>query len=347
MTDYVKIPDLVRDYIEQSSAPFFLMDLYKYINIFSICHKDNCELLIKNPNYRNRRLCPNKDICIAKDKNNIRVLVHELCKQGKLERSKLRQELYRKIDNQLVKLDIAKAEPGVSIDLRFPLQLERFVRVMPKSLIVVAGATGAGKSAYLLNMALINVDHHPIHYFANSEMTAHRIKERVLDYEFIGQVNMDNFNAYEREDNFHDCLFPDGINIIDYVEIPSERPSIIGDYLQAINAKLTTGVAIVAIQKKTAQKTVLKNGEEKITEVDLGVGGEWSKRKATIYLTMDKFPENRLVIRKSRERVIRNIDPEDMEFKYKLVDGITFRNVQYPPEYAKVKPEPNKMPWDD
>jgi hypothetical protein len=36
-----------------------------------------------------------------------------------------------------------------------------------------------------------------------------------------------------------------------------------------------------------------------------------------------------------------------MEFKYKLVDGITFRNVQYPPEYAKVKPEPNKMPWDD
>lgn len=331
------------DYIEyEVNGAFTTKDAYNACKIYTLCEKE-CEILSKNPTYRdNRKLCAVRERCIENDEANIRMQLRKLADPNNpkqlLEKSQRLPGVYRKIDKSLKRLDIINAQPGVSVDLRFPCGLERVIRIVPKTLIIIAGATGAGKSAYLLNTALINLDK-PIHYFANNEMTANRIKERVLDYEHIGSVNMDNFNAYERESGFADVVIKDGINIIDYVSVPSDRPSSIEDMLKDIVAKLTTGICFAAVQKKGNYRDVKGH----IVEHDLGVGGEWTKRVPSVYLTMDHKPENILKIQKSKERVDRHINPEGMEWKFKLVNGISFKHVQDPDDLLGSRQSTNRI----
>jgi len=330
MIDNTPLATRVAEYLYDATATFTVYDVYKALDIYTICTHSKCETLAKHPEYQNRKKCPNCDICISRDKKNILMQLGNNVKKGNLERSRRAEGCYRKIDRTLIKLDIINAEPGLSVDMRFPFGIEKVVRVVPKTLIALAGDSGAGKSAFCLTTALINLDRHPIHYFANNQMTANRIKERLLDYENIGMVNMDNFHAYEREDNFGDVVIPDGINIIDYITAPNERPSAIEGDLNNIVSRLTTGVCFAAIQKKRSTKD--KKGNE--IENDLGVGGEWTLRVPSIYFALHKFPENKLRIVKAKERVYRHIDPEGMEWKYKLVSGINFCQIQYPSAYA-------------
>jgi len=335
--DLLPMANRLADYIEEQVASFSVKDIYNALEIYTICTNDRCEVLKDNPQYKNRRLCPDRDICISKEKNNIRVQLSHYCTKGFIERSKRAQGVYRRVDSILSELDIIHADPGVFLDIKWPFRLERVIRVMPKELAVIAGATGAGKSAYLLNFCLCNLEKHIIHYFANTEMTASRIKKRLLDHPQIGGFNMSNFKAYERQEGFADVIKPDGINVIDYLETSSEDPKRVGDDLALIHNKLTDGLAFVAVQKKTNDR----DQKGKMREYELGVGGEYTKRKAGIYLTIDHFPDNKLVIRKCRERAHDEINPNGMEWGFKLIRGIYFRDIVDPagiPQEIEVNP---------
>jgi hypothetical protein len=321
-------------YVADTVAPFYLKDIYNALDIYSICENEHCDKLRSNPKLRNRKLCPDKEICIAKDKGNIRRQLVSFQEKGLVEKSKRIGERYRRIDDQPVEIDIINATPDVTIDIKYPFGLDRVLRTMPKELVVLAGATGAGKSAYLLNFCLDNLAVHEVNLFTNTEMTAARIKKRLMDHPEIGGFKMSNLHAFQREDNFADVLKPDGINVIDYLEVSSERPASVGDELAAIHNKLKDGMALVAIQKKAHQKDF----KGRIWEQELGVGGEWSKRKAGVYLTIDHYPENKLVIRKCRERTHDHINPVGMEFKFKLVKGIWFTSIEDPDDLMALKP---------
>jgi len=302
-----------------------------------------CEKRIANPSLANRKLCRQSAVCVARDKNLIRVQVHKFVEKGLVEKSKVVTGRYRRIDSKLEPLDIANAEPGLYLDVKYPFGLERVLKTQQKELVVIAGATGAGKSAYLFNFCLDNLERHEVNLFANSEQTASSIKKRLLDHPKIGSFNMSNLKGWDRSDNFADVIFPDGINVIDYLEISSERPQKVSDDLSAIHSKLKTGMAIVAIQKRTNQKI-----KGKVYETEIGYGGDWSKFKSGIYLTIDHVPENKLVIRKCRDRVMPEINPIGMEWKFKLVNGIAFCQVQEPDDLIGMKPqEPIEITGDE
>lgn len=322
MAEIVPISNQLYEYIETSNGWFYLVDIYRALNV-------------------------NEE----KDKTNIRVQCHIFAKKGILVADKHINGRFRKVDDVLEELDIVNADPGVTLDINYPFDLQRCIQTMPKELVVIAGSTGAGKSAYLLNFCLENIGKHEVFLFTNTEMTASRIRKRFLDHPEIGKYNMSNLHAYQREDNFADVMKQDGINVIDYLEVSSERPSSVGDELAAIHNALKGGMAIVAIQKKAHTKDF----KGRIWEQELGVGGEWSKRKAGVYLTIDHYPENKLVIRKCRERTHDDINPINLAWKFKLVKGISFCQIQDPddliavkpsaPEIIEVTPQQEEMPW--
>ncbi len=331
------------DFLEfEANGPFTLKDAYNACKVYTICCHTDCPEIKKNPNIAdNRTLCPKRQACIDKDETNIRMQIRNYSDASRGDKQLLEKSMripgcYRKINKTRKKLDIVNAEPGVTVDFRFPLGLERVIRVVPKTLIAAAGDSGSGKSGLCLMTVIENLERHVVHYFANNQMTANRIKERLLEYKRIGSVNMSNFDAEEREDNFADVIYPDGINVIDYITVPSDRPSSIETELNAIVSKLTTGVCFAALQKKQSSKD--KKGND--VENDLAVGGEWTFRVPSVYLALHKGSRskgipNRLKICKAKERTIRDVDPEGMVFKYKLRDGINFSIVEYPEDWPK------------
>jgi hypothetical protein len=110
--------------------------------------------------------------------------------------------------------------------------------------------------------------------FFNSEMGSDEMIER-LD-EFPGGVESftehDNFNAYERAMDFQDVLDPNGINVIDYLQI-HDKFWMIADKISKIHQALKTGVAVICIQKKS--------------ESSFARGGEFGIELARLALALD------------------------------------------------------------
>ena len=303
MTDEQGLLTRHAEYIESSTGSYWLKDVYAHLGLTD-----------------------------ESSKATIRQQSHRFLIKGIITRVGKEDGHYRRVDKEAKPIDIINAVPGLIIDVKYPFGLHNVIKTQQKELVVIAGATGAGKSAYLLNFCLDNLEKHEVNLFTNTEMTASAIKERLLDHPNIGGFNMSNMHAFERESDFADIIRPDGINVIDYLEVSSERPSKVGDDLAAILNSLNTGMALVAIQKRTNQQ----DAKGKIWEVDLGVGGEWSKRKAGIYLTLDHYPDNMLTIRKCRGRVLRDVNPIGMAWKFKLVNGISFIQIHQPDD---IKPK--------
>jgi hypothetical protein len=91
------------------------------------------------------------ELGIKQDEKNYRKqILHRLCNEGKLERGNQRG-LYR-IKNKNKKgmnfMRIKKAE----ISLPLPLDLSNYTRVAPKNIIIIAGATNAGKTTFVMNI---------------------------------------------------------------------------------------------------------------------------------------------------------------------------------------------------
>lgn len=291
------------DYIEQSSGFFFTDEVYKSLNIVT-----------------------------EKDKTNVRVQLHLLSQKGILQKDPHRTGHWRKIETDLVEMDILGAEVAEGMGLHWPFGLEKVFLTIPKSLVLIAGATDAGKTCYLISFMLANQWKHEIHYFS-SELTAGRLKRRLMKFPDFASLSI-GFKAYERYDNYADVIKPDAINVIDFLDVDNATPYMIGNELKSIYMALNTGIAVVAIQKKSAQK----DWGGKIHEVELGVGGETTIRRASIYLTLDKYPENKLVIRKAKEWAS-GINPVGLEWKYKIVNGVEFVHVQQPMEVLGLKPK--------
>ena len=285
------------DYIEQSSGWFFTDDINRALNIIN-----------------------------TKDKENIRIQCHLLAKKGLLQKDPHRTGHWRKLDKELITHDILSAEAAVGMDVCYPFGLERLFLTMPKSIVLLAGATGAGKSAFAINFLMMNQWKHECHYFS-SELTPGRLKRRLLKVPNFADLSV-GFQFHERYDNYADVVFPDAVNVIDFLDVDNSAPYLIGNEIKDIWMRLNTGVAFILIQKKSAQK----DWGGKLHEIELGVGGESTIRRASIYLIMDNVPENKLKIIKVKE--FDGINPHGLEWKYKLINGVEFVHVQQPMEVA-------------
>jgi len=225
----------------------------------------------------------------------------------------LKTNTYRKIDQQLEIIDWQEADIEDVVKVKWPLELEKYIKTYHQSITVIAGAPGSGKTGFLYDFALRNMNHPMVETIFSNDMTPEEVKERMLNSD-IKVPNPPPFQMFERHDNFADVIKPDGINLIDYLDLNSEVYRI-GDEIEAIYRKLKRGIALIAIQKKPFQ--------------NIGLGGIFSWKRAKLYLSLDTIKElgemlYKLEVVKARGRAKPTVNPRGMVFKFRLIGGCKF-----------------------
>jgi hypothetical protein len=235
---------------------------------------------------------------------NLSNIFGRLVDEGILERGTRRGQ-FRRIEKESEVIDFASADTSRVFDLKWPapFHLERLVNIYPKNIIMVAGASNAGKTALLLNVVRENMARHKVLYFS-SEMGAEELRLRLE--KFQDPMSSWRFDARERASNFADAVDPTSINIIDYFELTDNFYQVGGE-IKKIFDRLTTGVAIIAIQKKEGQ--------------DLGRGGAFTLEKARLYLSMNP---GELKVLKGKNWAKPGCNPNNRRFEFKLIDGCKF-----------------------
>lgn len=237
------------------------------------------------------------------DKTNRRQILHRLVRKGVLQRHPSKNGVFRRIEHDSPVIEWEIADISDVFKISWPFELENYALMYPKNIAVIAGSPNAGKTAFLLNLIKLNMANHMIHYYS-SEMGPEELKLRLSKFE-----NTDKwvFDARERSMNFADVIYPDDINIIDYIEIVSGEFFKIAEELRAIFDKLNKGIAVIALQKKRG--------------AELGRGAEFSLEKPRLYLSLDA---GSLKIIKAKNWAVEGQNPNDMEFKFSLVNGAKF-----------------------
>lgn len=233
-----------------------------------------------------------------------------LKKAGTLEPCGDKRGCYRRVEKDVEELRWWEADIDLPFDVSLPFDLHRQVNIFPRNIIVVAGATNAGKTAFLLNAALQNMYHAKVNYFT-SEMPLEEIKLRLSLFEEVGLVSkIDEWRKVtfkERVHNFHQVIEPDAINIIDYLELTDQFYKVAED-INAIYTKLNKGIAIIGLQKEKG--------------AEWGIGGKFTAFRSRLYIALD---DGRLKIIKAKNWSKQTIEnPVGQVFTFKLWKGAKF-----------------------
>ena len=251
-----------------------------------------------------------KDLHIKTSDNidELKSILQRCCVEGKVKEHGRKNGVYVKLDISLNKMKrVENRQPPM--DLWWPLELHEKVVVNRGSLVVIAGVTNAGKSAFFLNFAEKNKDKHKIRY-VSSEWSNEERDEHLEDFGVDIDEWDDKIDFYAKKDvtsSFDNYVDPQNITIIDYFESYDDYAGISGA-LRDIADKLTTGIAIVALQKKAGMTH--------------GYGGEGTGNRAQLYINIDKNeldPRKRIcTIRKLKKPTVRKYSIEHLscEFEY-------------------------------
>ena len=89
--------------------------------------------------------------------------------------------------------------------MRLPLGLDQYVLIYPGDLIVVAGATNAGKTAFLLDLVRFNWDQFPVKYLT-SELSDKLLTLRLLRFCEVHGTSLEDWEQHvdfrSRDSNF-------------------------------------------------------------------------------------------------------------------------------------------------
>ena len=236
----------IREWIINSTGSFTVEQLDR-----EFCLKTRAE---KN----NRAKC----LSIYKDQNLIK---KDLKIKGK----------YYVIDSTIEWVDLSKADEA-AFPIILPFNLHEKVHIPHHSIIVLAGSSNAGKTAYILNTLKLNMKQDYEKIYLMSEMSDGEYKDRVLSFGDPIGLWQSHIKAASKSYDFDGAVQhynPDGLTCIDYLEEIDGEYFKIPSHIRNIYDSLGKGVVIVAIQKKAA--------------ADIARGGEATKDKARLYMTLD------------------------------------------------------------
>jgi len=238
-------------------------------------------------------------------------IIEEYVKSGTFK--KLKTGVYYKVEDEFEEIDILGAKEGSHIDLALPLGLDKYIRIYRKSVMVIAGSPGSGKTGLMYNIIMLNLAHPDGIVLWTNDMTDVEMKERLMNYQNPLPDPLP-FKAYYRDTNFGDAVakFPNSINVVDYLDMDSEV-YLVGKEITDIDKALKGGIAIVGIQKRPHQ--------------DIGIGGIFTWKRPKYYFSIDVEDSitgltRKLKVVKSRGRVNPMINPHGMEFRYDLAGGV-------------------------
>jgi hypothetical protein len=286
--------DIIRNWVSMATGAFSLQDVWREL-----------------------------DILTPRGKNTLRVTMYRLCEEGIVERVNKKDGVYRPVDTELKKIKWQGADPNNTIKIMFPFAIEEYAKIYPKSIIMVAGAKNQGKTSFLYDCIIKNMETHHIDLY-NSETGAEQLKTRMEGLlPGISGIDPPLFEAYERYDNFADVIQPDHISVIDYLDMHSDV-YVIGEEIDKIFRKLTSGVAIIGIQKPPAQVSIYK-GVKKVISRDLGYGGAYSAKRSVLYISLDRNICKLIYVKNS---VNGHVNPNNMQWSYGFDKAGRFTNVR-------------------
>ncbi len=241
------------------------------------------------------------------EKKNASTVLHKLTIPGPdkmIDPCGTKRGQWKRYSSDLEIMDFVNADPEDFYHLRWPLELERKTRVFPKSIIVIAGVTGTGKTSYILNFIQENMTNFPILYF-NSEMDerAMNYKLRQFDHDGMFPPSAWTFKMLKWKGN-PDVIDPDAINIVDYLSAGNNAYEI-QEPIGRILSKLNRGIAIISVQKRPGSP--------------FGTGGIYSAMDASLVIALEF---SRMKVTKNRFREadnFMNLDCRDWTIKHGLV----------------------------
>lgn len=239
------------------------------------------------------------------EKGMCRMAFKRLVEKGILEQVPNQVGIYRSVNGALNPLDFLHADTE-PFHVKFPLGVHEYVTLYKKSLVVLAGEPNAGKTAFCLNTARKNMDYTP-NYFS-SEMGEAELQVRLKKFPFPLESWL-GVKFFAKSSDFPKVIDPNGLNIIDYLEVAKDFYEI-GGLLTDIFDALDKGVAIVAIQKPMGR--------------DVGVGGARTLDKARLYMAIEP---GILKIVKGKIWRNENINPNGMWIRWLLGGGANFKIV--------------------
>ncbi len=219
---------------------------------------------------------------------------------------------FRRIETDIETVNFLTA-PTDEFHITWPMDIHDHCIIYPGNIVIIAGSKSAGKTGFLLNVVKENMHQHEIVYL-NSEMGDTEFRKRLELFE-DGPLSDWKFRAYHRASNFADLITADKkIFIVDFLEITTDFWKV-AQYIQEIHRKLKDGIAVIALQKSEGK--------------DTGRGGDFSKEKSRLYLSLDYLRDQKVNCIKITDAKSWRTDknPRGMYRNYKLVKGSRFMPV--------------------
>ena len=240
------------------------------------------------------------------EKKNVVLSLLRLQKEGLIERAGSKAGSYRIVDREITRIDL-KAPKDVHLDLKWPLEVEDLAYINPKSIVVIAGETDAGKSAFCIDFTGRNKEKYKIH-FMTTEM-AGEMPQRLSLYgkpmEFWEGVDF-----IDRETEFEDIVsqYPDDCHVIDYLSAPIDKIWSIKEPIDKIFFKLRKGIALVSLQMGRGQS--------------LPYGKSWGIERSRLAITLKRVDNTNVAeIIKAKNWVNPKVRPTGLKAQYWCVDG--------------------------
>jgi len=201
------------------------------------------------------------------------MVLRDLVTIGLIEPCGSRRGQYRAVQSVCREMDWMNAVTDY-YPIWLPLDIHGICGVQKKNVVIVAGETNAGKTAFIMetihrNLAANGGAHREVRLY-NSEMGDGELRARVVN------INRDTrtwvgFRPFERTRDFHQVIDPDGFNVIDYLEVSNDFFRV-AEWIQRIDERLNEGIAIICLQKPKGK--------------DVGRGGEFSLEKSRLAVSL-------------------------------------------------------------
>lgn len=243
----------------------------------------------------------------------VRGVLSGLCDQGVIEQTGRANGVYRMKDKGPARMNIRDTQPAF-FEMKWPLGIEKQARLMPKNVAIIAGGKSSGKSAMMLNVALMNKDTHRVRYIS-SEMAEVELRFRLDQFkdDYGNQLPIeawDNVEFFYKQSGFADLVVPDGLNVIDFMEV-YDNFWLIGAMIAEVFEKLTTGIAVIGVQKAKGK--------------EYGRGAEFTQEKARLYISLERQKiGNRAKLLEVKTPVDLSANPRGFVCDYKLHMGSRF-----------------------